>query len=215
MKRFTPSEDDYIRQNYLQLSLNQMGNHLGRVLNSVHGRMKVLGLVVPKEILRQRHKASFAHLAESGKVGRFKKGHVPVNKGQKMPPEVYAKAAATMFKKGHTPHNTVHNGQPYLYTRKRNGRVEKLWFIQEGVCKRSAYLAYLCRRHGIDLTGRKPRLKPGFNHQQPPTINDIIIVTNAENLAANSYANYPPDVVKLIQAKGVLTRQINKIKQHE
>lgn len=37
--------------------------------------------------------------------GRFKKGHQPDNKGKKMSPEVYAKAAPTMFKKGQVPVN--------------------------------------------------------------------------------------------------------------
>lgn len=36
----------------------------------------------------------------NGIDARFTKGHVPMNKGQKMPPEIYAKAYPTMFKKG-------------------------------------------------------------------------------------------------------------------
>lgn len=37
--------------------------------------------------------------------GRFEKGHKPMNKGQKMSPEIYAKLAPTMFKKGQEPTN--------------------------------------------------------------------------------------------------------------
>lgn len=37
--------------------------------------------------------------------GRFPKGHVPQNKGKKMPPETYAKVQGTMFKKGQMPTN--------------------------------------------------------------------------------------------------------------
>ncbi|RKW32704.1 MAG: HNH endonuclease [Lachnospiraceae bacterium] len=36
---------------------------------------------------------------------RFKKGHIPVNKGKKMSAETYAKASKTMFKKGQKPQN--------------------------------------------------------------------------------------------------------------
>lgn len=36
---------------------------------------------------------------------RYKKGCVPVNKGKKMPSEVYARCSATMFKKGRKPNN--------------------------------------------------------------------------------------------------------------
>lgn len=42
----------------------------------------------------------------TGRTGYFEKGSVPPNKGKKMPPEVYAKAKATMFTAGHKPANT-------------------------------------------------------------------------------------------------------------
>lgn len=45
------------------------------------------------------------HDINTGLTGRFEKGHVPPNKGKKLTPEQYAKAAPTMFKKGHRPHN--------------------------------------------------------------------------------------------------------------
>lgn len=41
----------------------------------------------------------------TGRTGRFEKGNIPVNKGQKMSAEVYEKSKRTMFKKGHTPAN--------------------------------------------------------------------------------------------------------------
>lgn len=39
--------------------------------------------------------------------GRFKKGHVPANKGKKMDRETYDRLSPTMFKKGNTPLNTL------------------------------------------------------------------------------------------------------------
>lgn len=45
------------------------------------------------------------HKLNTGRNGCFKKGHVPQNKGQKMPPEVFDKVKATMFQKGHITHN--------------------------------------------------------------------------------------------------------------
>lgn len=43
----------------------------------------------------------------TGRSGRFKKGHVPVNKGKKMPKELYEKCKPTMFKAGSIPANTM------------------------------------------------------------------------------------------------------------
>lgn len=47
------------------------------------------------------------HKLKNGRNGKFQKGHVPANKGKKMTPEEYAKAAPTMFKSGHKPHNKL------------------------------------------------------------------------------------------------------------
>ena len=216
LRRFTPEEDQYLRDHYLEQSLNQLADSLGRAMGSVAGRVRLLGLVVPEEVKQLRFEQSYKRLAESGKAHRYPKGHIPANKGKKMDAETYEKCKATMFKPGQLPHNTKHFGKPYLHTRKKkNGYVEKLWFIQEGTNKRSAYLAYLCRQHGIDLTGKKPRLKPGFDHSRPPTIDDIIIVSNRKNMKLNSLHRYPPEVVKLVQLKGAIQRQINKQKENE
>jgi hypothetical protein len=219
MRRFTPEEDQFIRDNYLNLMLSEIGKHLDRTEGTVHQRLKVIGLQVPEEIKAARKQIGFNNLKESGKAHRFQKGNAAYNKGKKMPAHVYEKAKATMFKPGQKPKNTVHFGNPYLHMRTRDdGYVEKLWFIQESTNKRSAYLGYLCRQNGIDLTGKKPILKEGFDHSRAPTFEDIEIVTNAENMRRNSIHRYPEEIVKLCHIKGILKRQINnhlKLQENE
>lgn len=61
------------------------------------------------------------HHLNTGRTGYFPKGHVPKNKGQKMPPEVYEKAKATMFQKGHVPTNHKPVGSERL---NRDGYIE-------------------------------------------------------------------------------------------
>jgi len=46
------------------------------------------------------------HRLSTGRTGRFEKGHIPQNKGKKMPKDVYEKCKATMFKPGIKPVNT-------------------------------------------------------------------------------------------------------------
>lgn len=60
------------------------------------------------DILTQEQLKSFLsrrHIIRFENHGRFEKGHIPANKGKKMPAAVYEKSKHTMFKKGHTPSN--------------------------------------------------------------------------------------------------------------
>jgi hypothetical protein len=191
----------------------EIAKEFGFSYPSVSNKAYSLGLKKTDEFMREHGNRLQGTL---GIAHRFSKGHVPANKGKKMPPELKERIKHTFFQPGQLPVNTKHFGNPYLYERKRNnGYVERVWWIQEAPGKRSAYLAYLCRQNGIDLTGKKPRLKPGFDHSRPPTMDDIIIVTNAENLEQNSIYRYPEEVVNLIKMRGALTRQINKLKENE
>jgi len=141
--------------------------------------------------------------------GRFKKGDTPWNKGRKMSPELYDKCKETMFKKGNVPGNIKHYGKPYLLTRERNNQTERTWFIRVNN-KRLHFLKYLCEINDINLRGKIPRLKEGFDINKEPTIDDIIIITKKENMHLNSYQRFPKNLRRLIQIKGALTRQINK-----
>lgn len=144
--------------------------------------------------------------------GQFLKGQVPWNKGKKMKPETYEKVKNTMFKKGDLPTTTKYFGKPYLHTRiRKNGYKEQRWLIHYKQ-KRMSYLVYLCDLNNIDLTNKKPRLKPDFNIENEPTINDILVLTHAENMQLNSMQRYPEELRKLIQLYGVFNRQINKLK---
>lgn len=92
---FTEAEDNYIRQTYLKLPVKQIASKMGRSYTGVMGRLSAMGLQIPPEII-QRNIAA----------GRIQKGNVPVNKGKKMPADVYEKVKATMFQKGNRPPNT-------------------------------------------------------------------------------------------------------------
>lgn len=76
------------------------------------------------------------HLS-SGLTGHFEKGHVPVNKGKKMSPELYEKCKATMFKKGHKNKNErpvgserIESKDGYTYVKVANPNVWKLKHVK-------------------------------------------------------------------------------------
>lgn len=78
----------------------------------------------------------------TGRKGYFEKGHVPHNKGMKMPAEVYEKAKNTMFKKGHVPSNHRPVGSERI---NRDGYIEikikepKTWALKHRVVWQQAH----------------------------------------------------------------------------
>lgn len=94
----TPKQEQYIVKNYLTLSINQLALNIGRSDTLIRGVLRRRGLVVPKKIIQQR-------LREV----RFKKGHIPANKGRDFyeyaSPETIKKISKGWFKKGHMPKN--------------------------------------------------------------------------------------------------------------
>ena len=63
----------------------------------------------------------------TGRTGYYPKGHSPANKGQKMSPEVYEKARATMFKKGQNPQNHKPVGTESVRGRKTRKNSTYIW----------------------------------------------------------------------------------------
>ena len=60
----------------------------------------------------------------------FRRGQVPVNKGKKMPSEVYRRCKASMFKKGNLPHNTKHDGALAIRWRGSRPCEKPHWYIR-------------------------------------------------------------------------------------
>src|SRR5688572_9070081 len=89
MRFFTKKEDAFLRRNYKKIPAKRMATMLNRRECTARQRMKVLGIVVPPEIIEKFKQDS-----------RFKKGSTPRNKGKKMSKELYQKCSGTMFKKG-------------------------------------------------------------------------------------------------------------------
>ena len=96
-------------------------------------------------------------------------------------------------------------GKPYLMV---NDRGKRQWSILFGK-KRLGYLKYLCEQAGIDMEGKFCRFKPYYDFLKPPTIDDVEIITNAENLKRNSIHRLPKEIQTLIRSLIILTKRLN------
>lgn len=94
MKKFSNNEDAFLMANYLKIPTKRMAKMLGRSEGTARQRLKILGIVVPPEIVEKFRQQSY-----------FPKGNISWNKGREMPLEVYERCKDTMFRKGQISHN--------------------------------------------------------------------------------------------------------------
>jgi len=119
------------------------------------------------------------HGIDTGLTGRFEPGHIPANKGKKMPPDVYAKAAPTMFRKGHIPANRMelgeytHTTDGYLICKVRNHGTqrERFEFVHRRVWE---------DHYGPVPDGKMVSFLDGDKNNCD--IGNLVLIDNAENL---------------------------------
>lgn len=207
---WTEMEDMILRAKYSTTGTDELCRLLKRTPRSVYSRAQLFGL-----------KRDRAWLVEAGKrlssrpasvATRFTKELVPVNKGKRMSPEVYAKVAPTMFKPGHPSNNRRPVGSE---------RVNADGYIEIKVAEPNKWK---CKHRVVweDHNGHIPR---GFNIQfkdgNPLNVrlDNLYIISRAEQLKEHNsiYARYPEELRKVIRVKATLKSQITRYnkKHHE
>ncbi len=141
------------------------------------------------------------------KKGCYKKGHVPVNKGKKMSPELYAKCSKTMYKKGNLPHNTLYNGA--LSYRKDVNDIY-YWYVR--ISKQEWKLLHRViyeNVHNVKLRSNQIiRFKDGDRNNIQPE--NLMQISAQDNMNMNNpRLHYPPEVVAAIKLNNKLKRKIN------
>lgn len=198
MKRFNKQEDNFIESNYLDLTLTEIANELNRSVSSVHGRLKVLGLKIPKEIILKRMNDGLK-IGQSMVDTRFKKGSVPWNKGMK---GLQIGGVETRFKEGHLPHNTRNDGDERLT---KEGYIEIR--VSKGVWKLKHRVVWEITNGEIPK-GNIIKFKDG--DRKNVNINNIYMGTRQEHMNANSIQRYPKELIKTIKNLSKLEKQLKK-----
>ena len=110
--RWTKEADALLVARYADERTDVLARALGTGHQNVLRRAHQLGLHKSIEFIRALGSKSQQH--PNTVAARWKKGQVPPNKGKAMPPELYAKCAATMFKPGAKPQTWVPVGTEVL-----------------------------------------------------------------------------------------------------
>lgn len=202
---WTKEEEEILLREYQDPNIfpKDIAKRLNRTLSQVYNKSQAMGLKAPLERLCIAGKLGTDH--PNAVAHRFKKGSVPVNKGQKISPEIYEKIKGTMFQKGHVPQNHREVGSERVNV---DGYVEIK--IAEPNKWRQKHRVVWEQHNGTIPKGMNIQFK---NHNtQDCRIENLYMISKAEQMRTeNSYmARYPQEVQEVIRLKGVVNRVIHK-----
>jgi len=119
-REFTKSEIGFIINNFEKFNIKKLAKELKCGVSRLRTQLSILGYD--------------NHIKTREQSTRFKKGHIPPNKGKKieefMDPKSVEKFKANQFKKGHKPHNTKHD---FSISIRKSGDYNYYWIrLSEG-----------------------------------------------------------------------------------
>ena len=196
---------------------------MGRKLSSVHTKAAALGL--KKSAAFNASKASGriqpGPPGPGSKATQFKPGQKPWNTGRKGW-QAGGRSALTRFTTGMLPPNTVPVGSYRIITEKNGGQhlEQKVREVPGPSHKRWTPVSRLVweAAHGPVPPGCIVVFKPGRRTLvlQDITLDRLECITRAENARRNHPISSNPELAKLCQLKGAITRQVNRItREHE
>jgi hypothetical protein len=203
---WTPALDDQLRSLYGDKTAQECAVIMGLRVHQIAHRVEKLGLKKTKEWIRAHCKAQQARNTPEQLASRFQVGLVPWNKGLHF--DSGGRSVETRFKPGQKPHTW----NPIGHTR----------YTKDGYLQRKVTDTGITRRdyvfvHHLIWRMHDRVIPPGhilvFRDKDKTNldINNFECITRRQNIARNTVHNkYPPEVARLVQLRGALTRQINK-----
>lgn len=199
---YTPNEDALLVERYANTLSSELAVIIGVSERSIYNRARKLGLRKSREHIVLIGKMSSNH--PDSIEHRFKKGHIPANKGQRMPDEIYAKCKATMFHKGNIPPNKVSVGTEIIES--KDGYV-KVKTAEPNVWEYKHRLVWQ-ENNGAIPEGFIIQFRNG--NRTDCRIENLYMISRAEQLRTQNSlaARYPEELRSLIYLKGSLKRRI-------
>ena len=205
--KWTQQEIDTLTRMYPNHYAREIAGILGRGVSSIHCKAQALGIESSRE---KNQRAGYeASKSPASIAARFKNGSVPLNKGKKVSPAIYAKMQPTMFKKGQTPVNHRNVGSE---------RVNVDGYIEIKVAEPNRWRL----KHRVIWEQVNGAIPKGFNVQfknhnrQDCRLDNLYLISKAEQMAKENsfWAKYPKEIQELIHLKGVVNRAIHKAEKN-
>jgi hypothetical protein len=207
---FTPDQLEELKRDFPSTSNIDLANRFGCSIYTIENAGSRHNLKKNMKLIRKTARKNFTADHPARKF-LFRKGNVPSNKGKKqaeyMTPEAIERTKATRFSKGNRPVTCKKVGYERI---SKDGYIQ----IKVGEGRRQFKL-----KHRVIWAQHQGSIPDGYNVQfkdgnpQNCHIENLYLISRSEQMKnENSFhARYPEEVQKLIQLKGALKRQINKI----
>ena len=213
-------EDRCMREFYPHLRGADMAKVLKRSEKAVHQRAKLLGLHKSAEFLAsdRNERAKRGQQNEAMKASRFKPGLIPWNKGVKGSAGLHVACRATQFKPGQMSGAAQRNYKPVGSLRvSKDGYLERKVTDDPSIypARRWTAVARLVweAAYGPIPRGHLVVFKPGLRTavETEITLDRLECISRAENAQRNHPRTKSPELARLVQLKGAITRQVNRI----
>lgn len=211
-KRLWSAEDEALLiARYPHEQTAGLARELRRSVSAVYGRARLLGLSKTAEYLAS---ADACRLRRGDNVGapfRFKKGHVPHNKGQRRPGWAPGRMRETQFKKGER-----RGVAARLYKPIGTERISKDGYLERKVNDdlplqrrwRAVHLLVWEEAHGSVRKGYAIAFRNG--DKRDIRLENLECISRRELMARNTVHNLPKPLVETVQLLGALNRQIRR-----
>ena len=197
--KWKPHEIELLKQHYSDKTIKELCEILKRSERSIYSQANFLCLKKSDEHIKKILELEAERLRSFGNQFRFQKGQKPWNKDVKG----YMGANVTSFKKGNKPHNTKQVGDTRIDGKDKFLLVkvaDRQWIRKEILIWESV--------HGKVPKGYVVRVKnPALNKYD---INNLMLISWAENLKLNTIHRYPKDLQQTIRALKKLKKAIKK-----
>lgn len=199
-------QEKLLRERYPDTVTAKLAELIGCNINSIYRKANLLGL---------KKSAAFLASAECGRLHisdgtntRFKRGGTPWNKGKKLPGHG---CKETQFKPGHLGGRAAQIYRPIGSERiSRDGYLERK--IHDGLPMQSRWRAV----HLLIWEAANGPIPPSHaivfkdGNKQNIVLDNLEMITRQALMRRNSMHNYGPEIARLHQLQGAITRQINR-----
>lgn len=214
---WTEPEIIVLRAMYPTHSAREIAHQIGRKTSSVYAKASSLGLRTNPEAVARMARERSSRSDHGGRAHQFQPGHATWNKGVKGSTGLHPNTAANYFRAGQLNGRARHLVDPLGTLRINSDGVleRKVTEISGPAHRRWHPISRLVweAAHGPVPAGHIVVFKPGMRTTvlAEITLDRLDLITRAERMRRNSlHNNYPPQLAKVVQLRGALTRQINR-----